>query len=118
MAADAGSTVRSWIDQTAKRNEKITLEQWDSLLQERDRKAKSGSKDQQATNVEDATDHKEVTTNHLGLPLGPNLDAILRYETTIDRQMYRAIDQLERMQRARKWEHVPAPVTLDISTDR
>jgi len=40
--------------------------------------------------------------DHLSLPLGDNLDRILRYETTIHRQLAYAINQLERLQRARK----------------
>jgi hypothetical protein len=57
-----------------------------------------------------------------GLQLGPSpgaeLDRILRYETTIQRQLVYAINQLERLQRARKGEHVPAPVSVHLSSDQ
>ena len=57
-----------------------------------------------------------------GLVLGPGpgveLDRILRYETTIQRQMVYAINQLERLQRTRKGEHVPAPVSVQLSSDQ
>lgn len=52
------------------------------------------------------------------LPLGAELDRILRYETTIHRQLVYAINQLERLQRARKGEHIPAPVSVQVSSDK
>ncbi len=54
---------------------------------------------------------------HLSLPLGADLDRILRYETTIQRQLVYAINQLERLQRTRKGEHVPAPLSVQLSSD-
>ncbi len=44
---------------------------------------------------------------------GWQLDKIIRYEASLDRQLYKAINQLERLQRRRKGEDVPAPVVLD-----
>ncbi len=41
------------------------------------------------------------------------LDKIIRYEASLDRQLYKAINQLERLQRRRKGEDLPAPVVLD-----
>jgi hypothetical protein len=38
-----------------------------------------------------------------------------RYETSIENKLYRAINQLERLQRARQGEFVPVPQTLDVS---
>jgi hypothetical protein len=61
------------------------------------------------SNPDPATNHE-----HLSLPLGPKLDRILRYETSIQRQLAYAINQLERLQRARKGEHVPAPVSVQV----
>ena len=61
---------------------------------------------------------RAATHEHLSLPLGPKLDRILRYETTIQRQLAYAINQLERLQRARKGEHVPAPVSVQVSSDQ
>jgi hypothetical protein len=46
----------------------------------------------------------EAIRDHHSLPLGNDLDRVLRYETTIQRQLTYAIDQLERLQRARKGE--------------
>ena len=56
--------------------------------------------------------------DHLSLPLGADLDRTLRYETTIQRQLVYAINQLERLQRARKGEHVPAPLSVQLSSDQ
>jgi hypothetical protein len=38
-----------------------------------------------------------------------------RYETAIENKLYRAISQLERLQRARRGDFVPVPGTLDVS---
>jgi hypothetical protein len=38
-----------------------------------------------------------------------------RYETAIENKLYRAIHELERKQRMRKGEFVPAPQSLDVS---
>ena len=43
------------------------------------------------------------------------LDKIMRYETTLERQLYRAMHQLERLQRMRKGEDIPAPLTMEPS---
>jgi len=51
------------------------------------------------------------------VPANQYMDQVLRYETSAQRQLAHAINQLERLQRARKGEHVPAPVTIQVSTD-
>src|SRR5271157_1199561 len=49
------------------------------------------------------------------LPSLEVLDKILRYETKLERQMYRAMNQLERLQRLRQGEPVPPPLTVEVS---
>jgi hypothetical protein len=49
------------------------------------------------------------------LPDADTLDKILRYETKLERQMHRAMAQLERLQRMRRGEAVPAPLTVEVS---
>ncbi|MCX6899318.1 MAG: hypothetical protein NT105_11495 [Verrucomicrobia bacterium] len=49
------------------------------------------------------------------LPSVETLDKILRYETTLERQLYRAMHELERLQRMRKGENVPPPLTMEVS---
>ena len=50
----------------------------------------------------------------LALPVEQAMAKHLRYETTIERQLYRAIDQLERLQRQRLGHAVPAPINIDV----
>lgn len=51
------------------------------------------------------------------LPAKEFVDRILRYETAIDRQLYRAMDQLERLQRQRQGEIIPPPISIDLSQE-
>ena len=39
------------------------------------------------------------------------MDRILRYHTTINRQLFQATNQLERLPRLRKRKNLPAPLT-------
>lgn len=38
----------------------------------------------------------------------------LKYETTIERQIYKAMHELERLQRSRKGENIPVPLAIDL----
>jgi hypothetical protein len=58
----------------------------------------------------------EAQLRSLSLPDEPALERILRYETTIERQLYRALEQLERLQRQRKGDIVPPPLRLSVQT--
>lgn len=49
------------------------------------------------------------------LPSMEVLDKILRYETKLERQIYRALAQLERLQRMRLGEAVPPPLSVEVS---
>ena len=49
------------------------------------------------------------------LPPRLEMDNLLRYETAIERQMYQAIRELERLQRMRAGDHVPAPIQMDLN---
>ena len=49
------------------------------------------------------------------LPSTEVLEKILRYEGALERQLYRAMNQLERLQRRREGEDVPPPVTMQLS---
>ncbi|NIV94069.1 hypothetical protein GWN42_15075 [candidate division KSB1 bacterium] len=42
---------------------------------------------------------------------------MLRYESIIERQLYKALNQLERIQRFRSGDNVPPPVGLDIEVN-
>ena len=52
-----------------------------------------------------------------GSPFSAHFDQLVRYETMINRQLFQAINQLERLQRLRRGEEVPAPVNLQVSHD-
>jgi hypothetical protein len=58
---------------------------------------------------------RDQIKDHLSLPSGSDMDRIIRYEASNQRQLAYAINQLERLQRARRGEHVPPPVTLQVS---
>jgi hypothetical protein len=49
------------------------------------------------------------------LPSLEVLDKIMRYETKLERQLYRAMNQLERLQRRRLGETVPPPLVMVVS---
>jgi hypothetical protein len=49
------------------------------------------------------------------LPAQEVIDKIVRYESALQRQLYRSMNQLERLQRRRLGENVPAPVVMDVS---
>jgi chaperonin cofactor prefoldin len=49
------------------------------------------------------------------LPSVAVLDKIMRDETTLERQQSRAMAQLERLQRMRRGESVPAPMSVEVS---
>ena len=48
------------------------------------------------------------------LPPAEATDKLLRYEAHLDRQLYRAMDQLERVQRQRRGENVPPPLNINL----
>jgi|SRR5271166_6434675 len=67
---------------------------------------------------ESESTYRERNWDEFTLPLDGELNRILRYEASIQRQLAHAINQLERLQRARKGEHVPAPVSVQVSSDQ
>ena len=51
------------------------------------------------------------------IPTKDELNRLLRYEGAIERQLYKAINQLERQQRLRAGDNVPAPVAVDVDVN-
>jgi hypothetical protein len=43
-----------------------------------------------------------------------DMEKLLRYETTIERSIYRALHELQRIQSARKGEKPPTPTAIDV----
>jgi hypothetical protein len=58
--------------------------------------------------------HEDAEARTFSLPPAEATDKLLRYETHFDRQLYRAMDQLERMQRQRRGENVPPPLNVNL----
>jgi len=56
----------------------------------------------------------EAAARSLSLPSEDATDKLLRYEAHLDRQLYRAMDQLERLQRQRKGEKMPPPLNINL----
>ena len=59
----------------------------------------------------------EVVKKLGNIPSKDELDRLLRYEGAIERQLYKAMNQLERVQRLRLGDHVPAPVEVDVEVN-
>ena len=51
------------------------------------------------------------------LPSKEAVDKIIRYETAIERQLYRAISELERLQRRRRSEVAPPTINVEVSRE-
>lgn len=60
---------------------------------------------------------RRATAAALALPLRPDADKILRYESGVERQFYRALGELERLQRRRLGDSVPPPIHVELSTE-
>jgi hypothetical protein len=56
----------------------------------------------------------DAEARSLSLPPADATDKLLRYEAHLDRQLYRAMDQLERLQRKRGGETVPPPLNINL----
>ena len=65
--------------------------------------------------VEEEESEEEARRSAALLPSAPALDKILRYEIKLERQIHRNLTQLERLQRMRSGESLPAPLTVDLS---
>jgi hypothetical protein len=60
---------------------------------------------------------EEISLQRLSMPNGPQLERIQRYETTIKRDTYRAMDRLERLQRPAPGASTPPNVNVNVSND-
>ena len=49
---------------------------------------------------------------------GNSTERILRYETTVERQIYKALHELIRLQMARQGQKPPAPVAIDLDVSQ
>jgi hypothetical protein len=56
----------------------------------------------------------DAEARRFSLPTADATDKLLLYEAHLDRQLYRAMDQLERLQRQRRGENVPPPLNVNL----
>lgn len=56
----------------------------------------------------------DAEARSFSLPSADATDKLLRYEAHLDRQLYRAMDQLERLQRQRRGENVPPRLNVNL----
>jgi len=74
------------------------------------------------TQQNSATARQKVERNNetrsFSLPPADVTDKLLRYEAHLDKQLYRAMDQLERLQRQRRGEAVPPPLNINLGRGR
>ena len=52
--------------------------------------------------------------DHLSIPSGTALDRILRYRTAAHKDLSYHLAEIERLRRARKGDHVPAPINVQV----
>lgn len=58
----------------------------------------------------------EIEALRQAVPDSPGLERLMRYETSLERQFDRTLNQLERIQRMRKGQNIPPPIKLDVTT--
>jgi hypothetical protein len=56
----------------------------------------------------------DAEARRFSFPSSDATDKLIRYEAHLDRQLYRAMDELERQQRRRKGESVPPPLNVNL----
>lgn len=56
----------------------------------------------------------EVLKQVSNVPYKESLDRLLRYEAAINRQLYKALNELERLQRIRAGEQIPPPLDVNV----
>ena len=61
---------------------------------------------------------RDTEVRRLSLPPADATDKLLRYESHLDRQLYRAMDELERLQRQRRGENVLPPLNVNLGRRR
>jgi len=102
-----------WLNRVPINGEWETPEQCESFLQNLDSELAELQRKARTLCLMQASQAKAAVLS-ASVPLEQAGNSLLRYETHIDRQLYRAIDQLERTQRLRKGDKVPPPLKLNV----
>jgi DNA primase len=92
---------------------------WQTLIEICDEKVKEYTKEIVTLNKQKEKNRLKLQViRKLGsVPSKGELDRLLRYEGAIERQLYKAMNQLERLQRMRAGDNVPAPVEVDVDVN-
>lgn len=61
-----------------------------------------------------ASDRRDLLERRAAIPLLGEIDRLMRYETHFLRILYRALHELERLQRMRRGDAVPTPIVVDF----
>ncbi|MHC4691988.1 MAG: hypothetical protein ACYS67_04540 [Planctomycetota bacterium] len=92
---------------------------WQALIEICDKKVIESTEEIDSLNKQKKK-HKlklQVIRKLGGIPSKEELNRLLRYEGAIERQLYKAMNQLERLQRMRSGDDVPAPVEVDVDVN-
>ncbi len=92
---------------------------WEKLIELCDDNAKPHKKEiARLENQKQKNELKLQVIKNLGnIPSRHELDRLLRYEGAIERQLYKALNQLERIQRLRAGDNVPPPLEVDVDVN-
>jgi hypothetical protein len=92
---------------------------WEALIEICDEKVQEHTKAIADLDKEKARNKLKLQViKKLGnIPSREELDRLLRYEGSIERQFYKALNQLERLQRLRAGDNVPPPVEVDVDVN-
>jgi len=92
---------------------------WQGLIRASDERAEHHKG--RIESLEKEKEHNELRLQVLkrlgSIPRKNELDRLLRYEAAIERQFYRALNQLERIQRLRLGDKIPAPLEINVDTN-
>ena len=69
---------------------------------------------EQVARLKSSADRENAIAKHV-IPDNYALDRLLRYENTIERQLGRTVDRLERLQRRRQGEMTPPPLSVHLT---
>ena len=99
----------------------------DAVAQESDRRAALvaliGGQLERINRLKDLANEREelalaAESRRMSLPSADATMKLLRYEAHLDRQLYRAMDELERLQRQRRGKRVPPPLNINLGRRR
>lgn len=104
-------------DEERKQNGYASPEQCKSRVLEEVEKEIARLKQYEKGRASIESERLQLESMRRNVPDAPQLDRLLRYETTLGRDFDRTLAQLERLQRMRKGQPVFPPIKVDLSSD-